>query len=201
MWPTPDAFPRSTLCFTEMLGGLFLASADAAQRMQFLVGRLAVGTADNCLRTHILRGDDIVFAADRAELEHRISLLMEASAEGCITIIRHYIEIRGVGVIDVQQLFGMGAVQFDTEIDLVIQLEDWNKDREYDRLGLEEEYTEYLGNKVVCHALPVRPGRNLAVIVEAAAVNHRQKKMGYNAAKELYRRVQENLMRGDDDDE
>jgi HPr kinase/phosphorylase len=84
---------------------------------------------------------------------------------------------------------------------MVMQLEDWNKDREYDRLGLEEEYTEYLGNKVVCHALPVRPGRNLAVIVEAAAVNHRQKKMGYNAAKELYRRVQENLMRGDDDDE
>mgnify|MGYP000769617986 FL=1 len=80
-------------------------------------------------------------------------------------------------------------------------IRDRNKDREYDRLGLEEEYTEYLGNKVVCHSLPIRPGRNLAVIVEAAAVNHRQKKMGYNAAKELYRRVQENLMRGDDDDE
>ena len=84
---------------------------------------------------------------------------------------------------------------------MVIKLEDWNKDREYDRLGLEEEYIEYLGNKVVCHTLPVRPGRNLAVIVEAAAVNHRQKKMGYNAAMELYRRVQENLMRGDEEDE
>ena len=83
----------------------------------------------------------------------------------------------------------------------LIKLEDWNKDKEYDRLGLEEEYTEYLGNKVVCHSLPIRPGRNLAVIVEAAAVNHRQKKMGYNAAKELYRRVQENLMRGDEEDE
>ncbi len=80
---------------------------------------------------------------------------------------------------------------------MVIKLEDWNKDREYDRLGLEEEYIEYLGNKVVCHTLPVRPGRNLAVIVESAKrVNHRQKMMGYNAAKELYRRVQENLMRG-----
>ncbi len=86
---------------------------------------------------------------------------------------------------------------------MVIKLEDWNKDREYDRLGMEEEYTEYLGTKVVCHSLPIRPGRNLAVIVEAAAVNHRQKKMGYNAARELYRRVQENLMKGstDDDDE
>ena len=68
---------------------------------------------------------------------------------------------------------------------MVIKLEDWNKDKEYDRLGLEEEYTEYLGNKVVCHSLPIRPGRNLAVIVEAAAVNHRQKKMGYNAASDL----------------
>ena len=76
---------------------------------------------------------------------------------------------------------------------MVIKLEEWDKDREYDRLGLEEEYTEFLGNRVVCHSLPIRPGRNLAVIVESAAVNHRQKKMGYNAAQELYRRVQENM--------
>ena len=69
----------------------------------------------------------------------------------------------------------------------------WLSDKEYDRLGLEEEYTEFLGNRVVCHSLPIRPGRNLAVIVESAAVNHRQKKMGYNAAQELYRRVQENM--------
>lgn len=79
------------------------------------------------------------------------------------------------------------------QIDLVIKLEDWKKEADYDRLGLEEEYAEYLGNKVVCHSLPIRPGRNLAVIVETAAVNHRQKKMGYNAAQELYRRVQANL--------
>ena len=84
---------------------------------------------------------------------------------------------------------------------MVIKLEDWNKDKEYDRLGLEEEYTEYLGNKVVCHSLPIRPGRNLAVIVEAAAVNHRQKKMGYNAAKELYKRVTDNLMKQNDEEE
>jgi cytidyltransferase-like protein len=77
----------------------------------------------------------------------------------------------------------------------------WKKDAEYDRLGLEEEYTEYLGNKVVCHSLPIRPGRNLAVICEAAAVNHRQKKMGYNAAQELYRRVQANLTKGQNEEE
>ena len=90
-------------------------------------------------------------------------------------------------------LFGVESVKDTQSIDLVIKLEEWNKDKEYDRLGMEEEYTEFLGNKIVCHSLPIRPGRNLAVIVESAAVNHRQKKMGYNAAQELYRRVQENM--------
>ena len=88
-----------------------------------------------------------------------------------------------------------------SDLDMVIKLEDWNKDKEYDRLGMEEEYTEFLGNRVVCHSLPIRPGRNLAVIVESAAVNWRQKKMGYNAAKELYNRVQANLAKKRDDDD
>ena len=90
-------------------------------------------------------------------------------------------------------LFGVESVKDTQSIDLVIKLEEWDRDKEYDRLGLHEEYTEYLGNKVVCHSLPIRPGRNLAIIVEAAAVNHRQKKMGYNAAEALYKRVQANL--------
>ena len=98
-------------------------------------------------------------------------------------------------------MFGVECVKEKLNIDLVIKLEDWKKDNEYDRLGLEEEYTELLGNKVVCHSLPIRPGRNLAVICEAAAVNHRQKKMGYNAAQELYRRVQANLNKKDDEEE
>ena len=108
-------------------------------------------------------------------------------------ITRHFIELRGIGIIDVKTLFGVESVKDTQSIDLVIKLEEWNKDKEYDRLGMEEEYTEFLGNKIVCHSLPIRPGRNLAVIVESAAVNHRQKKMGYNAAQELYRRVQENM--------
>ena len=108
-------------------------------------------------------------------------------------ITRHFIELRGIGIIDVKTLFGVESVKNTQSIDLVIKLEEWNKDREYDRLGMEEEYTEFLGNRIVCHSLPIRPGRNLAVIVESAAVNHRQKKMGYNAAQELYRRVQENM--------
>lgn len=108
-------------------------------------------------------------------------------------ITRHLIELRGIGIVDVKMLFGVQSVKETQTIDLVITLEDWNKDKEYDRLGLEEEYTEFLGNRVVCHSIPIRPGRNLAIIVESASVNHRQKQMGYNAAKELYRRVQENL--------
>ncbi|MCI5602607.1 MAG: HPr(Ser) kinase/phosphatase [Clostridiales bacterium] len=115
-------------------------------------------------------------------------------------ITRHFIELRGIGIIDVKTLFGVESVKETQGIDMVIKLEDWNKDKEYDRLGLEEQYTEFLGNKVVCHSIPIRPGRNLAIIVESAAVNHRQKKMGYNAAQELYRRVQANLLKHENDE-
>ena len=111
-------------------------------------------------------------------------------------ITKHFIELRGIGIIDVKTLFGVESVKDTQNINLVIKLEEWDKDKEYDRLGLEDQYTELLGNQVVCHCIPVRPGRNLAVIVETASINHRQKMMGYNAAKELYRRVQENLTKG-----
>jgi HPr kinase/phosphorylase len=114
-------------------------------------------------------------------------------------ITRHFIELRGIGIIDVKTLFGVESVKDTQAIDMVIKLEDWDKDKEYDRLGIEDNYTEFLGNQVVCHSIPVRPGRNLAIIVESAAVNYRQKKMGYNAAQELYNRVQANLSRKQDD--
>lgn len=116
-------------------------------------------------------------------------------------ITKHFIELRGIGIVDVKTLFGVSSVKDTQNIDLVIKLEDWDKDKEYDRLGLEEEYTEYLGNKIVCHNIPIRPGRNLAIICESAAVNHRQKKMGYNAAQELYTRVQNSLARRREEDE
>ena len=116
-------------------------------------------------------------------------------------ITKHFIELRGIGIIDVKTLYGVSSVKDTQSIDLVIRLEDWDKDKEYDRLGLEEEYTEYLGNKVVCHNIPIRPGRNLAIICESAAVNHRQKKMGYNAAQALYQRVQASLSKKRDDEE
>ena len=114
-------------------------------------------------------------------------------------ITRHFIELRGIGIVDVKTLFGVQSVKNTQSIDLVINLEEWNRDKEYDRLGLEEQYTEFLGNKVVCHNIPIRPGRNLAIICETAAVNYRQKKMGYNAAQELYKRVTSNLMKKGDE--
>lgn len=109
-------------------------------------------------------------------------------------ITRHFIELRGIGIIDAKALFGVEGVKNTQAIDLVIKLEEWNKEADYDRMGLEDRYTEFLGNKVPCHSIPIRPGRNLAVICESAAVNFRQKKMGYNAAVEMYNRVTENMM-------
>ena len=108
-------------------------------------------------------------------------------------ITRHFIEVRGIGIVDIKELFGVSSIRESKQIDMVIRLEEWEKDKEYDRLGLEAEYTEFLGTKIVSHTLPVRPGRNLAVILETAAANNRQKKLGYNAAQELYRRVQESI--------
>lgn len=153
-----------------------------------ITGESGIGKSEAALelikRGHRLVSDDVV------EIRKVSDVTLVGSAPD---ITRHFIELRGIGIIDVKTLFGVESVKDTQSIDLVIKLEEWDKDKEYDRLGLTEEYTEYLGNKVVCHSLPIRPGRNLAIIVEAAAVNHRQKKMGYNAAEELYRRVQQNI--------
>ncbi len=153
-----------------------------------IMGESGIGKSEAALelvkRGHRLVSDDVV----------EISRVSEVTLVGSAPdITRHFIELRGIGIIDVKTLFGIQSVENTKSIDLVIQLEDWDKDKEYDRMGIEEQYIEFLGNKVVSHTLPVRPGRNLAIIVETAAINHRQKKMGYNAAKELYRRVQDNL--------
>jgi HPr kinase/phosphorylase len=161
-----------------------------------IVGESGIGKSEAALEL-IKRGHRLV-TDDAVEIRKVSDETLVGTAPG---VTKYFIELRGIGIIDVKTLFGVESVKESQNIDMVMKLEDWNRDKEYDRLGLEEEYIEYLGNKVVCHTLPIRPGRNLAVIVEAAAVNHRQKKMGYNAAKELYRRVQENLMRGNDEDD
>ena len=116
------------------------------------------------------------------------------------SITKHLIELRGIGIIDIKSLYGVQSVKETQNIDLVITLEEWEKGKEYDRLGLEDEYTEFLGNKVKCHTIPIRPGRNLAVIVESTSINHRQTQMGYNAAQELYRRLQQSLREREDEE-
>ena len=155
-----------------------------------ITGESGIGKSEAALelvrRGHRLVSDDVV----------EISRINDHTLIGTAPdITRNFIELRGIGIVDVKTLYGVECIKEKQEIDLVIKLAEWKKDAEYDRMGLEEEYIEYLGNKVVCHSVPIRPGRNLAVICETAAVNHRQKKMGYNAAQELYRRVQENLVK------
>ena len=159
-----------------------------------IMGESGIGKSEAALelikRGHRLVSDDVVEISKVSDVE-----LVGTAPD----ITRHFIELRGIGIIAVKTLFGVESVKNTQSIDLVIKLEEWSRDKEYDRLGLKEEYTEILGNKVVCHSLPIRPGRNLAVIVESAAVNHRQKKMGYNAAQELYNRVQANLAKKKED--
>lgn len=153
-----------------------------------LMGESGIGKSEAALelvkRGHRLVTDDVV------EI-HKVSEVTLVGTAPEIT--RNFIELRGVGVVDIKTLFGVQSVIETACIDLVIKLKEWDQEEDYDRLGLNDEYIEILGNKVICHSIPIRPGRNLAVIVEAAAINYRQKKMGYNAAQELYKRVQDNL--------
>ena len=156
-----------------------------------ITGESGIGKSEAALelvrRGHRLVADDVV----------EIRKTNAHTLMGCApTITKHFIELRGIGIIDVKSLFGVESIKERQRIDFVIKLEDWKKENDYDRLGLEEEYMNILGIDVTCHSLPIRPGRNLAVICETAAVNYRQKKMGYNAAQELYRRVQNNISHG-----
>ena len=144
-----------------------------------ITGESGAGKSEAALAL-ITRGHRLV-ADDAVEIRRISNSLFGTAPE----IIRHYIEIRGVGVIDVQQLFGMGAVQFDTEIDLVIQLEQWEDGKFYDRLGLGEEKYTILDVSLPIVTIPVRPGRNLAGIVEIATMKNRQMKYGYNAARDF----------------
>jgi len=148
-----------------------------------ILGESGVGKSETALelvkRGHRLIADDLVEIRRVSD-----TTLLGAAPEN----IRHLIEIRGIGIVDVKHLFGMGAVKMQENINLVIKLELWKEGKMYDRLGLEDHYTDILGISVPSLVIPVRPGRNLAIIVEVAAMNHRQKKMGYNAARFLSER-------------
>ncbi|MBE5957416.1 MAG: HPr(Ser) kinase/phosphatase [Lachnospiraceae bacterium] len=161
-----------------------------------IMGESGIGKSEAALelikRGHRLVTDDVVEIRKVSD-----ETLIGTSPD----ITKHFIELRGIGIIDVKTLFGVQSVKDTQNIDMVIKIEEWDRNKEYDRLGLEDQYTEFLGNKVVCYSIPIRPGRNLAVIVESASVNHRQKKMGYNAARELYNRVTNNIMNKNADGE
>ena len=148
-----------------------------------MMGDSGIGKSETAIEL-LKRGHRLV-ADDAVEIQRVSGSLWGTAPE----MIRHYIEIRGVGVIDVQRLFGMSAVQHDSEVELVIQLEPWEDGKFYDRLGLEGETYTMLGVSLPYVTIPVRPGRNLAGIVEIAAMKNRQAFFGYNAAQEFVDRV------------
>ena len=149
-----------------------------------IVGESGVGKSETAIEL-VKRGHRLI-ADDAVEIRKVSSRSLVGSAP---ENIRHFIELRGIGIINARRIFGIGAVNLTSKIDLVINLEQWKADKVYDRMGLEEQTTEILENKVPSVTIPVKPGRNLAVIIEVAAMNNRQKKMGYNAAQELLKRL------------
>lgn len=157
-----------------------------------LLGESGVGKSETAVEL-IKRGHRLV--ADDAVDIRRVSAktLVGSSPE----IIRHFIELRGIGIIDVKKIFGMGAVKNTENINLVINLEIWQQGKTYERLGLDTQVTNILGINVPSLTVPVRPGRNLAVIIEIAAMNHRQRNMGYNAAEELNERLTKQMQGND----
>jgi len=154
-----------------------------------ILGESGVGKSETAMelvkRGHRLIADDVV------EIRRVSNTTLLGTAPD---IIRHFIEIRGIGILDVKNLYGMGAVKVQETVNLVIHMEIWDKNKNYDRLGLEDNYTSILGIKVPSLTIPVRPGRNLAIIVELAAINNRQKSMGYNAAKVLNERINSKML-------
>ena len=148
-----------------------------------ITGDSGIGKSESAIEL-IMRGHRLV-ADDAVEIRRISNQLIGTAPE----VIRHYIELRGIGVIDVRQLFGMSAIRAESQINLVVQFEQWDNTKFYDRLGIEDHYIDILDIQVPCVTIPVRPGRNLASIVEVAAMNNRHRRYGFNAAQELAQRV------------
>ncbi len=153
-----------------------------------LLGDSGIGKSETAIEL-VKRGHRLI-ADDAVEIKRVSAKTLVGEAP---EIIRHYVELRGIGIVDVRRLFGMGAVNVSEKIDLIVNLEQWVQGKMYDRFGLDSETTEILGIKVPSITIPVRPGRNLAIILEIAAMNHRQKKMGYNTAEEFNKRLMESM--------
>lgn len=153
-----------------------------------ILGDSGVGKSETAIEL-VKRGHRLI-ADDAVEIK-RVS---DRTLVGCAPeIIRHFIELRGIGIVDVRRIFGMGAIKETERVDMIINLEQWVGGKMYDRLGMDNQYTDILGLRIPSLTIPVRPGRNLAVIIEVAAMNHRHKSMGYNAAKELNERMMKSM--------
>lgn len=152
-----------------------------------IIGKSSIGKSETALEL-IARGHRLV-ADDAVDIKKIDNKLYGQSPEN----IRHFLEIRGLGILDIERLYGSGAIKRSTDIDFVIELENWVEDKEYDRLGLDDKYRNILGIEIPHIVIPVKPGRNIALIVEVAARNIRQKMYGYNAAEELTKRIMEEI--------
>ena len=153
-----------------------------------ILGDSGVGKSETAIEL-VKRGHRLI-ADDAVEIK-RVS---DRTLVGCAPeIIRHFIELRGIGIVDVRRIFGMGAIKETERVDMIINLEQWVEGKMYDRLGMDNQYTDILGLRIPSLTIPVRPGRNLAVIIEVAAMNHRHKSMGSNAAKELKERMMKSM--------
>ena len=149
-----------------------------------LIGDSGIGKSEAAIE--LLKRGHRLIADDAVEI-HKVSA---SSLVGTApALIRNYIELRGIGIINVAKLYGMGAIKLDNQIDLIVNIVHWNTQEAYDRLGLEDQFSEILGVRVPMYTIPITPGRNLAVILEVAAMNNRQKKMGYNAALEFTEQI------------
>jgi len=184
---TPDT---TSSCMATLIAYLGIELAQRITRHAVLVevygegvlilGDSGIGKSETALEL-MKRGHRLI-ADDAVEIRKVSSKTLVGSAPDNI---RHFIELRGIGVINARRIFGTGAVKLTEKIDMVVQLEVWDSSKVYDRMGLDDEFTDILGIKVPISIVPVKPGRNLSIIIEAAAMNNRQKKMGYNAATEL----------------
>lgn len=161
-----------------------------------LLGDSGIGKSETAIEL-VKRGHRLI-ADDAVEIKRVSDKTLVGSAP---EMIRHYVELRGIGIVDIRRIFGMGAVKMSEKIDLVVQIEFWDPEKSYDRFGTETEYIDIMGLKIPQYTIPVKPGRNLAVILEIAAMNHRQKKMGYNTGAELEKKLMESFGLDEDGNE
>ncbi|MBE6576518.1 MAG: HPr(Ser) kinase/phosphatase [Ruminococcaceae bacterium] len=154
-----------------------------------MLGDSGIGKSETAIEL-VKRGHRLI-ADDAVEIKRVSAKTLVGSAP---ELIRYYVELRGIGIVDVRRLFGMGAVKLTEKIDLVINLEHWDPDKHYERFGLDEQYENILGINIPSITVPVRPGRNLAIVLEIAAMNNRQKKLGYNTAEEFNKRLLEQTL-------